>query len=198
MNNYTTLKDDELTALLNEQDLRAYEEIYNRYWRIMFEFARKRMQDNDLAKDIVQDSFISLYSQIGKTDFRKISIASYLYKTVQNTAINHMVRDQRKNTYLASLRDFVNAGQYITDEQVREKEILRQIDEEVARLPRKMRAIFEMSRKGYMSRREIAEATNVSEETVKKQIANALKLIRNKLGMLFFFYLMAAILYLYK
>lgn len=195
MNTYTTLTDRELTDRLNDRDIAAYEEIYKRYWIPMFEFARKMVQDNDQAKDIVQDAFIRLYGNIGVSEFDKIVIAPYLYRTVKNIVIDLSIRDKLKVKYLASLRDYVNAGQFITDEKIRENEVMRLIEGEIARLPKKMRMVFEMSRKEYLSRREIAEATNLSEETVKSQIARAIKLIKSKMGASFFLHLMGVILW---
>lgn len=194
METYSTLTDRELTDRLSDQDIRAYEEIYKRYWRVMFEFARKLVQDNDQAKDIVQDTFIRLYNNIGSTDFGKVNIAPYLYKTVKNIVIDLSIRNKRNLNYLASLRDYVNAGQFITDEKIRANEVMMLIEKEISRLPPRMRAVFEMSRKEYLSRKQIAAATELSEETVKKQIANAVKLLRSKLGSDLFLLLMAAIL----
>jgi len=54
-------------------------------------------------------------------------------------------------------------------------------------LPPKMREIFELSRKEYLSHKEIAEKLGISEQTVSKQVSNALKILRTKLG--FFAYL---------
>ncbi|QHS58326.1 RNA polymerase sigma factor [Chitinophaga agri] len=198
MNIYSTLTDKELTDRLNNRDVHAYEEIYKRYWRIMFEFARKMLQDNEQAKDIVQDTFTTLYCNIGTTDFSKIRIAPYLYTIVKNNVINLSLRNKRSASYLASLKEFVDAGEYITDAQVRENEVLRQIEAEIAKLPRKMRQVFEMSRKAYMSRREIAEATNLSEETVKSQISRAIKVLKSKLGAHSLLFIMALILWLNK
>ena len=44
-----------------------------------------------------------------------------------------------------------------------------------------MREIFELSRKDNLSHKEIAERLNLSDQTVKKQVHNALKIIKNKI-----------------
>jgi RNA polymerase sigma-70 factor, ECF subfamily len=193
---YHTLTDRELTDLLNNRDVAAYEEIYNRYWKIMYGFARRMVQDHDQAKDIVQDAFTKLYANIGSTDFSHIQIAPYLYRTVKNIVIDLADRHKHREKYIHSLRDYLNAGQFVTDEAIQEKEIMRRIEEEIAQLPKKMRVIFELSRKEFMTRKEIADKINISEETVKKQIANAIKLLRSKLSMFFCISVMMLILLL--
>jgi RNA polymerase sigma-70 factor (ECF subfamily) len=48
-----------------------------------------------------------------------------------------------------------------------------------------MREVFELSRNEQLSHREIAERLDISEQTVKKQVQNALKILKAKLGPLF-------------
>jgi RNA polymerase sigma-70 factor (ECF subfamily) len=64
------------------------------------------------------------------------------------------------------------------------------IEKEIAALPPKMREVFELSRKANLNYREISEKLNISDNTVKKQMSNALKILRSRLGVLFdlFFY----------
>ncbi|MNY68052.1 RNA polymerase sigma factor [compost metagenome] len=45
-----------------------------------------------------------------------------------------------------------------------------------------MRVIFEMSRKEYKTHKEISEQLNISDKTVKKQVSNALHILKDKLG----------------
>src|ERR1700678_2695030 len=51
------LSDFELLALFKEGQRSAYEEIYHRYWAILFNHARKMVQSDEDAKDLVQDVF---------------------------------------------------------------------------------------------------------------------------------------------
>lgn len=183
---YKLLTDAQLADRLNQQDQAAFEELYSRYWAILYNFARKMLQDNEQAKDLVQDAFTKLYLQVGTLDFQQISLAPYLYTLIRNAVITLINRNKLKLNYISSLRDYVNEGSYVTDNQILEKEMQRQIDQEIASLPPKMREIFELSRKSNFTRKQIAETTRLSEETVKKQIYNALKILRSKLKTYFF------------
>jgi len=51
-------------------------------------------------------------------------------------------------------------------------------------LPSKMRTVFELSRNEHLSHREIAFKLEISEQTVSKQITNALRILKLKLGFL--------------
>jgi RNA polymerase sigma-70 factor (ECF subfamily) len=65
---------------------------------------------------------------------------------------------------------------------VREKQLAAIIEREIAALPPKMREVFVLSRKEYLTHKEIAELLGISEQTVSKHVTNALKILRVKLG----------------
>ena len=80
-----------------------------------------------------------------------------------------------------SLQDFARTGNHDnTDHLVREKEFMAYIEREIQALPPKMREIFELSRKGHLSHKEIALLLDTSEHNVSKQISNAIKILKKK------------------
>ncbi|WP_373564863.1 sigma factor-like helix-turn-helix DNA-binding protein [Sphingobacterium sp. E70] len=56
-----------------------------------------------------------------------------------------------------------------TLEKLDEKDLMLLITSEIAKLPAKMREVFELSRLEDLSHREIAERLNLSESTVKSK-----------------------------
>ena len=60
------------------------------------------------------------------------------------------------------------------------------IESEIQNLPPKMRRIFELSRQEELSHQEIAQKLDISYQTVKKQVQNALKIIKPKIDHLVF------------
>jgi RNA polymerase sigma-70 factor (ECF subfamily) len=195
---YKSFTDAELAGKLNLSDDAAFREIYNRYWGFLYNHARRMLKDNEKAEDIVQDTFTTIYAQVGLIDYNKIALGPYLYTVVRNAVITLINREKLQFNYIASLQTYANAGEFITDNLIREKEIKRQIEQEIAELPPKMRAIFEMSRKAHLSHKEIAKAVKVSEGTVKKQLYYAIKILRSKLSSFLFFTVMYFILKINK
>jgi RNA polymerase sigma-70 factor (ECF subfamily) len=63
------------------------------------------------------------------------------------------------------------------------------IEEEIERLPPRMKEVFNMSRKLHMSYKEIAATLGISEETVKSQVKRALAILRPRLQNIFFSFL---------
>ena len=54
MADYRTLSDQELTGLLKNGDQAAYAMIYQRYYRLLYIHALKKLNDEEEAKDIIQ------------------------------------------------------------------------------------------------------------------------------------------------
>jgi RNA polymerase sigma-70 factor (ECF subfamily) len=99
--------------------------------------------------------------------------------------LNFIEHQQVEARYAASFQQHINEAHNITDIQLRERELQRIIDKEIAALPPKMREVFLLSRKEYLSHKEIAIRLNISEHTVKNHIKAALKTLRQSLGFTF-------------
>jgi RNA polymerase sigma-70 factor (ECF subfamily) len=194
---YGVYSDQELLELLKTGDQRAYTVIYDRYWGILFRHAWKMLRDEEQSADVLQDLFTTIWVNASTLDIKN-SLSSYLYSALRNRILKLIRHEQVQVNYLGTLPDFEKEGRNITDELLREKELAAQIEQEIALLPAKMREIFELSRKAHLSYRQIAEETNVSEGTVKKQVYNALKILRAKLGMAFFAGVMKFLLFFFR
>lgn len=175
------LTDSELVSLLKEGDKEAYAEIYNRFKGVLYIHAFRLLQDKEEAKDVVHEIFSRLWTKREQLNFT-IGLSAYLYASVRNLIFDQIARKKVESEYLSSLQAFIKEDDYITDHLIREKELVAMIDREIAELPTKMREVFELSRKANLTHRQIAEQLDISEKTVKKQVNNALKTLRVKLG----------------
>jgi RNA polymerase sigma-70 factor (family 1) len=193
--NYFNYTDAQLAELYNQQDRGAFEAIYDRYWDLLYIHAKKMLHDEDQAQDVVQDLFTNLFNKMGKLEL-KSAFKSFLYQSTRNQVLDLIRRDKVKFDYISSIQAYYQQGENTTDNLVLEKELSRTIEQEIAKLPPKMRAIFEMSKKAYLSNQEIAEATNTSEENVRKQIRQAVNKLRSRMTCFFCLQIMAGILWL--
>lgn len=185
MSVFGSLSDLELTDLLKRGDAAAYTVIYNRYFNELYLHAYQRLRDKDEAQDVIHELFAGLWNK-RETITIKSSLAAYLYTAVRNRIMDVIAHQQVETKYVSSLQNFLEAGYCVTDHQVRERLLAALIEKEIAELPSKMREVFELSRKKVLSHKEIAAELNISEQTVRKQINNALKILRSRLGMALF------------
>lgn len=181
---YKKRSDQELLALLKQQDHGSFTEIYRRYWAVLFRHARKMLGDDDDASDIIQDIFTLLWTKAVDIQISS-SFSSYLYSMVRYKVFTRINRSKLKTAHLDSLEKFIKKGVYSTDEWIQEKELIASYESELARLPVKMREVFELSRKEHLSYQQIADRLNVTDHTVRKQISNALKLLKTKFGVFY-------------
>lgn len=184
MDTYSGLDNQQLMDLVRQHDEQAFTEIYNRYKGVLFVHAYRMLENTEEAKDIIQDLFTVLWSRRSEIILTG-SLTSYLYAAVKNRILDQMAREKTRDRYIDSLAGFIEEGEYITDHQLRENELNLLIEKEMALLPAKMRRIFEMSRVDHLSHKEIAAEMNISDKTVKKQISNALIILRKKIDVAF-------------
>jgi RNA polymerase sigma-70 factor (ECF subfamily) len=184
MNAYRELSDSELTVLLQQQDKAALEEVYLRYWAVMYQHARKIIHDSNKAEDIVQDIFIHLLTNMENLHINT-PLKFYLYRAIRNRVIDNFKNWKHQQKYIDSLKGMKEQGEYITDETILENELKKRIEQAITDLPPQMRKVFEMSRIQHLSYQEIAETTNTSVNTIKTTIQRALKSMRAKVTSLF-------------
>jgi RNA polymerase sigma-70 factor (ECF subfamily) len=173
--------DDQLLKLLQEDNRGAFDLIYKRYWEPLFIYVAKVVKDNDEAKDIVQEVFVSLwFRRMHLNDIN--SLRAYLFTAARYKGLTYIKDNISKNKYLESLKLFFDLECDSIVKQVEANELSLFVDSEIAKLPQKMRDVFILSRKEHLSHKLISEKLMISDKTVKKQINNVLKHFRLKLA----------------
>ncbi|MNG79239.1 ECF RNA polymerase sigma factor SigW [compost metagenome] len=194
MDKYKILSDSELVSLLKHGDKEAFAEIYDRYSMMIYYKINQMLRDENASKDLVQDLFTSIWE---KCDLIRdnVGISSYLYVAARNRVLNYIQRGKTKSDYLTEIGKYSLQVTDETLEKIDEKDLMLLLTSEIARLPAKMREVFELSRLEDLSHREIAQRLNLNESTVKKQVQNALKILKvrlsnyNSLGILLLIFL---------
>jgi len=180
---YGGLSDQDLVSLLNQGDRLAFTQIYDRYKYLLYAHAFKRLRNEEEAEDLIHDLFATLWNK-RETFELKSHLQGYLYTAVRNRIFKLLAHKDIESEYISSFQQASEQASNITDYLVRENQMAMMIEKEIAALPPKMREVFELSRKHNLSHKEIAEQLGISEQTVSKQVTNALKILKTKLGLL--------------
>ena len=177
--------DLELFELMVEDNVLAFEEIYNRYTKDMFLFAFNIFRNRQVCEDIVQNVFVDLWSK--RKSVNIVRLKPYLLQSVRYQVFKHM-RDQKVSKVDLARLDMIDMSLNISQslEYIEMKEI---IDVKVSELPERCRHIFVLSRYQGKSNKEIAIELGISNQAVKNQISKALKFIRQNLSPEEVFYL---------
>jgi len=185
----------ELIRLLKEDDVTAFTEIYQRYAPTLYQQAYQILKDRDETKEVIQEVFTSLWQRRDEI-WIDTNLGGYLYRAVRNQVLKIYAHKQVRIAHAHLPDDFQNQDTSSTDALIREKQLQRAIDQEIEQLPKKMRIVFNLSRKEHLSYKEIAHQLELSEGTVKTQIKLALRILRNRLQD--FFYLFIFFLFFFK
>lgn len=181
MTAYNQLPDAELTTLLQGGDQAAFTEIYSRHWKLIYAHVYKMLREEDDAKDIVQEVFGNLWSRAASIK-NNTNISGLLYTAARNKVFDLIEKNKVRTDYVGEIASFLSDQRNYQVDTIDEKRIIEILEREIQKLPPKMREIFELSRKEHLSHKEIAAKLNISEQTVKKQVQNTLKVIKPKLN----------------
>lgn len=164
-------------------DMQSFEILFSRVQPGLYAYCRKYINDAELARDFVQDSFMNLWNNRDCVDS---SYEGYLFRAVHNRCVSHYRAQQVQTRYAESVRNRITTLTMPSDvsyplAELYLKEVEQLLDGCVGRLPVKCREVFIMSRYRGMSNAEIAVALGISVRTVEAQIYQALKVIKKEL-----------------
>lgn len=185
MIDYRILADDDLADLLKSGNDAVFKEIYQRYDKLLFLYALKKLRNEEEAKDVVQDVFLWILKN-RETLTLKTTLSGYLYKSVLNKIFDIFKHKDIIRQYIERTDLAIDVDSVETDYLIREKEIATIIEREIAAMPARMREVYELKRKNYLSTKQIAEQLGISEHTVSTQLKNAMKHLKVKLGVVIY------------
>ncbi len=172
----------DLLISLKNGDHAAMEYLYRMYWEVVLDAAYKRVRDEEIAQDITQEIFISVWENREKLNIDS-SLEAWLKGAVRYKVINYIksaiVKEKYKEDILWLIDDQAVSP---AENMLMLKDLNKQLDMAMMDLPERMRLIFSMSRKQEKSAQEISVELNLSMQTVKNQISAALRLLRKKLS----------------
>ena len=87
---------DALLQLCLEGKQSAQLEIYNRYYRAMYNTAVRIVKDSKEAEDVMQESFLNAFTKL-HTFKGEVTFGSWLKRIVINNSIYHYRKQQKKN-----------------------------------------------------------------------------------------------------
>ncbi|TDQ79230.1 RNA polymerase sigma factor [Sphingobacterium yanglingense] len=181
MYNYKNLADRDLVSLLKTGDREAFAQIYERYAMILYYKVNQVLRDEEASKDIIQELFTYVWEKSDKLKEDQ-NLSGYLYIASRSRVLNLIKKGNTRSDYLTEVANYSDNITDETTEKLDEKELFLLVASEIAKLPEKMREVFQLSRIEDLSHKEIAERLNISETTVKKQVQNALKILRDRLS----------------
>lgn len=164
---------------LNERHISAYKLLYENYYKALVIFAMNFVVQREIAEDIVQELFVSIWEK-GMKFISVVAFKSFLYRSIKNACLNHIKHMDVEDKYTSSIQ-LNNEDEIGYDPEIEEEEIYRQLFIVINKLPPRCHEIFEMHLSGKRND-EIADILNISLETVKTQKKRAIKFIKENIA----------------
>lgn len=178
---YSHIEDDQLLALLRNNDDQAFTEIYNRYWDRMLYVAGVKSRNLDLAEEIVQDVFLDIWNRRNTLDITG-TLEAYLAVSVKYKVINAQARQKHFTRYQQQEFQTRPGTDNSTEEWLTYQELKQRLSALVAGLPEKCRITYQLSREFGLSHKEIAEKMQVTEKAVEANLARAVQSLRKAIA----------------
>ena len=156
------------------------EEALQRYERPLVRYAAHLLGNTDLARDVVQDTFLRLWSaDRAEVDGR---LAAWLYTVCRNRALDVM-RKERRMVPLESVRTDVRPSDSPTPGTVLDTAERREsIQEILTTLPQNQREVIRLKFQDGLSYKNISEVTGLSVSNVGYLIHIGIRAIRRRLA----------------
>jgi RNA polymerase sigma-70 factor (family 1) len=172
---------EEHTNLLHQVasgDEMAFRQLFEAYHPNIYTTALRITNDENIAQDVVQDTFLKVWinrNQLTTVD----NFEGWLYTIARNITFNILKKGQHYKQYLneegqsALLRIYPSVDYTLQD-----KDFQSLLERAIKRLPPKQQETYRLLKEQYLKRNEAAQILNVSPETVKYNIDQAMKSIR--------------------
>ncbi|MFD1140511.1 RNA polymerase sigma factor [Larkinella insperata] len=176
---YSTCSDEDILRSIGESnDEFAFAELYSRYFRLLFNYAFSKVNDQFVAQEIIQELFVTLWQQRHRSTIQ--SCRSYLFASAKNLIISHYRKEFTRQYHYNQWEIQASDSSALTDQPILTADLQHRYEQGLHRLPQKCKEVFVLSRQGH-SNREIALQLAISEKTVEQHITKALRLLKQYL-----------------
>lgn len=174
--------------LLKKGDEHVFEQIVHSYWKRLNKFAQIYVRDNEIAKELVQDTFLSLWHKRDNLD-NNTKLIPYLMVILRNKCINHLKLTKIETMSIDEIDTetiYKKANLHVLEDDastiLEAEDLHRVIESTIDSLPEKTKTIFRLSRIENLSNKEIAERMNLSVKTIEFHITKSLQHLRTHLA----------------
>jgi len=185
--------DYKLVKSLKKGDLFAFDQLFLKYSKKLYYFAKGYLGSKEDAEGLVQEVFLLVWDK-RKELKEHLSFNAFLYTVTYNAIRKYFRKKARAKKYLDKyLEDYDGThNKMIAD--IEYNNLLELANKAIEELPEKRKLIFQLSRHKGLSNMEIAKRLDISKKTVENQIHSALKFLREQfeketLFTLLFYYL---------
>jgi RNA polymerase sigma-70 factor (ECF subfamily) len=178
-----------MMAALGRGEIRALEQLYDRYSTLVFSVSLRVLRDPQLAEDVVQEVFLRLWRQPASFDPGRGRFISWLMSVTRNRALDELRRVSRRNRSEDQEEDEANPLDSVaTSDRMDDPAMGAELREQreavrtaMTRLPPEQRRAIELAYFSGLTQAEISDLTGDPLGTVKTRIRLGMRKLRDAL-----------------
>ena len=172
--------ESELILSLKDGNSESFEKLYQLYADKVFGLSFLLLKDTGWSEDVVQEVFVKIWNSRSSLEEEK-SLWSFIYVLTKRSSLNKLRDIQKFDSQFEYLWENISILNDCSHEKLIAKELQARVEELLNGLPERQREVFRMSRMEGYSYQEIGERLNISPNTVKNHMIQALKTIKSQL-----------------
>ncbi|MFV0565590.1 MAG: RNA polymerase sigma factor [Flavobacteriaceae bacterium] len=161
----------EIVGLLERGDKKAITLLYDNYADALYGVIKKIITDDDVAQDVLQESFVKIWRYANKYEPAKAKLFTWLYRITYNTAIDKVRALKNKNTNEVQIE--TSSVYKITSNELNQDVL--DIKEHLKRLDEKYQIVINALFFEGMTQQEASEELNMPLGTIKSRLKIGLR-----------------------
>jgi RNA polymerase sigma factor (sigma-70 family) len=168
--------DIDLLAQIKEDNEFAFDVLFDRYWKKLYQTALARLGDDVVAQDIVQEIFIKIWQRRKKLEVHT-SLENYLQRAVRFSVISHFRSKKVSDLQLQNALERINLLEDSIDSLTDYIELEKTLANAVDLMPEMLRKVYLLRSENH-SVKAIAGELGLADQTVKNYIAEVSRRLR--------------------
>jgi len=174
----STLLEKHIVELLQERNEKAISLLYEHYGDTLYGVAKKVVRDDELAQDVLQESFVKIWKKSDSYDVSKAKLFTWLFRITRNTAIDKLrsVNTKSDKEIQMDVSDVYNLGvDSIRPEFMDVRENLEKIEDKYQIV---LEALFFLG----MTQQEASDELDIPLGTIKSRLKIGLRELKKIYG----------------
>lgn len=174
----STLLEKHIVELLQERNEKAISLLYENYGDTLYGVAKKVVRDEELAQDILQESFVKIWKKSDSYDPSKAKLFTWLFRITRNTAIDKLrsINTKTDKEIQMDVSDVYNLGV----DSIRPE--LIDVQENLEKIEPKYQIVLEALFFQGMTQQEASEELDIPLGTIKSRLKIGLRELKKIYG----------------
>lgn len=173
------LMEEDVILQVKNGDKAAFELLYKRYWRKVYNFTNLYIASAIDVEEVVQEVFIKIWDARAFVDETK-NFEGFLFIVTRNLIFNRFRSSFNEAFYQMTVLESV-ADSYNVEDELVASDLHNHLNMLLEMLPPRQREVFHLSRQEHLTYKEISLRLQISEKTVEHHISNVLKFLKRNL-----------------